>query len=48
MFPTRFFCARFFASRFWPKVGADPVSNNVRRVIAGMTRGGERSIDHEA
>jgi hypothetical protein len=26
MFPSRYFCNRYFAPRYWPKVGGTPVA----------------------
>lgn len=47
MWATRFFCDRWFAPRFFCKVGATPSFVQLRRVI-GFQKSGERSVDHEA
>lgn len=44
---SRYFCDRFWAPRYWLKIGATPLFVQLRRVI-GFQKSGERSVDHEA
>jgi len=44
VFPTRFFPDRYFAPRFWPKIGSSAVATTLGHLLRAIPRAAVRTL----